>query len=761
MKNIKLFLKIYISFLIIAAILLIILQILGLKTRVGYITKINLNTYKTLELNNLIDVKENFIVDYKLDEKSLEEILNNYLLTNENITNYVYQFKIGFYDKIFKNSDIYGVYPDLSNLPNYMENAEMEEGGSPYGNFIFSEIIEEDKIDKIDNINYTLKLKNKFILYCIIVSIIIILIALLFFIIKILNNILRIYILLFTINILLYYLMNFILPKFSILTFRISAADIFLSYIFLIIAFNLLNKKILLTLLFESVNIFSFFVIEPIALTMQNTILLFSDMPILYPSLLAVLSVKMKIIVVLATIIYFGIILFLIILFVINLIKMKRKKSIIIIIVIFVLSFTVFFRERDEVKKSWAVHFTDLANRNGIINAVNYRISFDRINKAVYSKDDVLKAINILKEVEATRDYSNLLLSGETNCKRDVFLIFLESFYDYSHFVELFDEDPFPKEYREWASKSAKIIPNVGSGSFYARLSGLTGASPLKPQVQIQKISNTLPDLLKNEGYYTLALEEAITTYNLDTFLPSIGFEEIIFSLGATNIKNYIDTNFNNLRKPIFVYGFTLLGHAYYFHLSNFNVADNNKNFINSFKEDDRLNISETLENSVVTATEIIKTRDAILKYSPNALIIFKHDHFHPFLISSIENSNLEDKYKKRFFNDYAPNPILIWNGTNGAYKAPNNFMPENIPMFIAINSGVTNYRGSIISLLYKDEIDNMISSYNNYYRITNDNLIFIDKIETNSKIFQYERAQKILSQDIFQGKKFYFDNIK
>ena len=40
--------------------------------------------------------------------------------------------------------------------------------------------------------------------------------------------------------------------------------------------------------------------------------------------------------------------------------------------------------------------------------------------------------------------------------KRNVFIIFMESFYDYSHFLELFDKDPFPKEYREWALQSSK-----------------------------------------------------------------------------------------------------------------------------------------------------------------------------------------------------------------------------------------------------------------------------------------------------------------
>ena len=152
-KNKKLFLKIYILFVIIISVALIILQILGSKNRIGYLTDFNLEIDRTLGLNNLNDIRKDFTVDGKLDEENIK----NYLLTNENITNYVHHFRIRYYDKVFRNSDIYGVYPDLSNLPDYMENAEMDEGGSPYGNFISDK---KEIEEKIDNINYKLKLKD-------------------------------------------------------------------------------------------------------------------------------------------------------------------------------------------------------------------------------------------------------------------------------------------------------------------------------------------------------------------------------------------------------------------------------------------------------------------------------------------------------------------------------------------------------------------------------------------------------------------------
>lgn len=159
MKN-KLLIIICISITLVLITALLTLHFLGNKTRIGYLSDFNINIDKTLELNNLANN---------------EKVSANYIFTNSNIVNYAFGFRIRYYDKIFRNSDIYGVYPDLNNLPEYIKETKMDYEGSPYGYLISDKIIEEQKID---NINYTLKIKPK-ILYLILIIILISMIPLL------------------------------------------------------------------------------------------------------------------------------------------------------------------------------------------------------------------------------------------------------------------------------------------------------------------------------------------------------------------------------------------------------------------------------------------------------------------------------------------------------------------------------------------------------------------------------------------------------
>ena len=167
MKNKNLFFKIYISLLIVFILVFSILSILGKKNRVGYLGEFDFygdyEEYidKTLELNGLTNIKENYMLDGKLDKEAIKK----FILTNDAITNYSYGFRIKYYDKVFRNSDIYGVYIDTNKIledNSFVKEIVMGEDGSPFGNLISTKIINEDKID---NISYSLKLNINIVMY--------------------------------------------------------------------------------------------------------------------------------------------------------------------------------------------------------------------------------------------------------------------------------------------------------------------------------------------------------------------------------------------------------------------------------------------------------------------------------------------------------------------------------------------------------------------------------------------------------------------
>lgn len=699
--------------------------------------------------------------------------LSNFSNTVEN----KYTFSLRYNSNIFKNNKVYIPIPNTNIMPENVKSIYWS--ANTYGTLISDKKL--DNKDSIENIEYTLKVRKS--VYYFFIYIILLFPFFYFFIIDNIKLNYKHYTLLFFIDLFLYFIIiYFIMPLSSMIKINYSIYDIIYFYLFTLLAFNLFeyiphfinikNYKIILSILFSIFISFSFFVIETISLTVLNILLLPIDIFHLYSSLITVLSPLLRVITIFVTFIYLSLFILFILLFLFNIYKrLKFEKYVLFFksIVIFVLFFILFFRKEDV--DSWSVDFLRVVNKSGIINTINYRINYDRVNNITPSREEVYNSIEVLKEYQKNRNIDNLLLettkkylnthATTKGLQRDIFVIFLESFYDYSHFLSLFSEDPFNKEYRNWANNSSHISPNYNNGSFYARLSGLSGASPLYPKTQSSKIENVLSDLLNKKGYYTLALEEALNTYNLKTFYPSVGFDETVFGLGITNIKEYIRTNLIIYQndKPLFVYGFTVMGHTDS-HLDNdLNLAQKNKDFLNYFNDNDKLHFIETLDNSVMTADEIIKIRDIILSKYTNALIIFKHDHLYPYLKSIIKRSTIDDSIKEKFLTDYSPSPILVWDGTNGSFKLPSNFVAENIPFFISVNTDI-DYTNSISSLLYKDVVDDIISTYHSFY-YTKDGLEVDGSIISNLNAFKVEESRKILSQDIFQGKKYYYDIIK
>ena len=99
--------------------------------------------------------------------------LSEFNLISSKKGEYTYNFRIKYYSKIFRNSDIYDVYPYLNNLPKYIKSAKMNDRfGTPFGSLISTKELKPD--DKIDTKYYLMI--NFDVFYYIVIVIIIILI---------------------------------------------------------------------------------------------------------------------------------------------------------------------------------------------------------------------------------------------------------------------------------------------------------------------------------------------------------------------------------------------------------------------------------------------------------------------------------------------------------------------------------------------------------------------------------------------------------
>lgn len=123
MKIKKILFNIYISLVIIFIISAIVLTVLGQKTRTGYFENLNINTIETIDLNNLNNKIQN------------EEELRNYI-NNNKLEYYSYNYGIGYEDKVFRHTDLYGIKFDTNTLPSYVKLNIYNNNGTPYGTLI-------------------------------------------------------------------------------------------------------------------------------------------------------------------------------------------------------------------------------------------------------------------------------------------------------------------------------------------------------------------------------------------------------------------------------------------------------------------------------------------------------------------------------------------------------------------------------------------------------------------------------------------------
>lgn len=108
--------------------------------------------------------REGYLSEFILENSSDIIIEQKAMSANEKV--YIYHFKLKYHSKIFKNSDIFGVYPHTNNLegyPKYIESIKWDGGGSPFGTIRSMKKIEY--YERIDNIKYNLQLKRHIFLY--------------------------------------------------------------------------------------------------------------------------------------------------------------------------------------------------------------------------------------------------------------------------------------------------------------------------------------------------------------------------------------------------------------------------------------------------------------------------------------------------------------------------------------------------------------------------------------------------------------------
>ncbi len=149
-RIIKIISIVLISLIAVFLITTITLNILGAKERVGYLEVITPN----------LETQEDF-----------DEV---YLGVNRE---YEYGIRINYYDKVFRNSDILGVYINENSLPDYVISFNQEGGGSPFGKIVSN--IEIDTSKPIEDITYIVKVKSHIYIYIIILLIVIVCLILL------------------------------------------------------------------------------------------------------------------------------------------------------------------------------------------------------------------------------------------------------------------------------------------------------------------------------------------------------------------------------------------------------------------------------------------------------------------------------------------------------------------------------------------------------------------------------------------------------
>ena len=447
-------------------------------------------------------------------------------------------------------------------------------------------------------------------------------------------------------------------------------------------------------------------------------------------------------------------------------VKNWLKVNIILkIIPIFILLFYINFFSSSVAIPFWNGKATQVFFFSGIIKTIRSRIENTNIN---VSPEVVNSSFNLLKQYEEKRKVYPIKNSPNIIPKkmRPVFMIVFESFYDYKHFLPLFDKDPFPQEYRELMNDNTYTGPNQSHGSFPARFVSLTGSIPIEPpSSHTNIIYPTLPQILSQYGYTSIVLESVTPTYGLQDYYKVWGFDTIKFNMygndwsGKRLDPNLFEKNIAQIIQNTpdditpFYFGFTFLGHSGTGSFTD--KLDDPKTDISSFLAltKDKNTAKQLLKAGIFNAKRLISIKKMILQKYPDALIILKSDHYSSDFSQFLNDSNnIPQEYKDAFYNDPTPLPFLVIDGTNGILPLKRGFSPANIPLMILAESELP-YKNTILSLLHRNIPKDTINIYNKWYQNITNNYISMDLSDSNNQQFkEYNKAIETISFDLYKN---------
>jgi len=458
-------------------------------------------------------------------------------------------------------------------------------------------------------------------------------------------------------------------------------------------------------------------------------------------------------------------------------------RAVIFLIVLALIPTAIFYRHtpfQDALKNEGIEHIYWQQTENSIINGFIMGFIMNIEDTLVFAPGaythDAIK--NIIDE-NSSAVKTMTAKTEDTQVKPDIIVVLDESFWDPTILPGItFSEDPLPyfRELGKSADSKIMVSPVFGGSTANVEFELLTGLSTnfLPPgaiayQNYIENSLPALPDLLKSQGYSTVAIHPYHDWfYKRDKVYPLLGFEEF-YSLvdfentqktgeyiGDMEVSRKIISELQDEDKPKFIFAITMQNHGPY-------PADRYKN------NDVTVSGNLTAEGKAIleTYTQGVHDADKSLKYlidsisnsnRPTIVVCFG-DHL-PYLgkdyqvyretgfINGNDNEwTLEDKLKMKSV------PLLIWSNYQNFSNDTGSpsLSPSLLGSYLLDRAGLN--KNFVFS--FTENLSRKISVFDKQVIVDTDNTIS-DHIPDN--LAKYKNDYWLLEYDLLFGEKYYLE---